>query len=177
MDRVRAQLRALALTLSALACACAEPARAVEAVAALAGGASDLDELGAAVVTGLNARDEGALAALTVTREEYTGPLFSALANHAGAEAMGRELLWDLHERQSRDDMARAVEDHGGRGWRYRRLEPRGVTRRAGVVFHERPVLVVEDERGDERRLQILASVVEDEASHRLKLLGFRDHP
>lgn len=178
MDRVRAQLRAaLTLLLSVQACAPGEAVRSAEAASSLASGAEGLDELGAALVAGLNARDGVALTALTVTQEEYTGPLFSALANHPAAEAMGRDLLWDMHERQSRDDMARAIEDHGGRGWRYLGLEPRGLTRRAGVLFHERPLLVVADARGEPRRLQVLASVVEDEATHRFKLLGFRDHP
>ncbi|HEY8375485.1 MAG TPA: hypothetical protein VIK91_03305 [Nannocystis sp.] len=142
----------------------------------LAGGFSSLDALGAAVVAALNAGDAAALAALTVTRDEYIGRLFPALANHPAAEAFGRELLWDLHARQSRDDMQRALAHHGRADLRYVRLEPRGRLARAGVIFHERPRLVVTDRSGAERSLQLLASVIEHEATGTYKLLGFRDH-
>lgn len=142
----------------------------------LAGARSSLDELGEAVVAGLNARDARALAELAISRDEYTGRLFPALANHPAAESLGRELLWDMHVRQSLDDMQRAIELHGGADLQFIRLEPRGVTRRAGVIFHERPRLVVRDAQGRERSLQLLASVIEHEATGTLKLLGFRDH-
>lgn len=148
------------------------PAGAPEAP--LAGGHASLDALGQAVVDALNAGDAAALAALALTRDEYTGPLFSALAGDPAAEALGRELLWDLHARQSGDDMLRALTLHGRADLRFVRLEPRGQLRRAGVVFHERPRLVVRDAAGAERRLQLLASVVE--AGGRFKLLGYRDH-
>lgn len=142
----------------------------------LVGGLASLDALGAAVVAALNAGDPAALAALTVTRDEYTGRLFPALAMHPGAEALGRELLWDMHARQSRDDMLRALAHHGRADLRYVRLEPRGRLVRAGVVFHERPRLVVVDPAGVERGLVLLASAVEHEATGTFKLLGYRDH-
>lgn len=165
-----------------LSCGTGESPRVGEAGAAdvgpepLAGGLTSLDALGAAVVDGLDAGDPAALAALAVSADEYTGRLFPALANHPAAEAMGRDLLWDMHARQSRDDMLRAVEHHGRQGLAYLRLEPRGVTRRAGVRFHDRPRLVVVDSDGREHKLQILASVVEHEATGTFKLLGYRDH-
>ena len=142
----------------------------------LAGGLPDLEALGEAVVAGLNDGDAEALAALAITREEYTGRLFPAIANHPAAEAMGRELLWDMHARQSLDDLQHAVEDHGHAALEFVRFEPRRTVRRAGVVFHERPHLVVRGEDGAERRLQILASLVEHESTQTFKLLGFRDH-
>lgn len=142
----------------------------------LAGGLGSLDELGAAIVAGLDAGDPEALTALTISADEYTGRLFPAIANHPAAEAMGRDLLWDMHARQSRDDMLRALEHHGRKGLAFVRLEPRGETLRAGIRFHERPRLVVVDPDGREQNLQILASVAEHEATHTYKLLGYRDH-
>lgn len=142
----------------------------------LDGGLPGLDELGEAVVAGLNARDEAALVTLAIRADEYRGRLFPALVNHPAAEVMSRDLLWDMHARQSRDDLQRALELHGGAELRFVRLEPRGQVRRAGVLFHERPTLVVADVRGQEHRLQILASVIEHEATHTFKLLGYRDH-
>lgn len=142
----------------------------------LAGGLSSLEALGQAVVDGLNAGDAAALAAVTVTRHEYTGRLFPALVTHPGAEAMGRDVLWDMHARQSRDDMQRALDRHGRANLRFIRLEPRGLDRRHGVVFHERPRVVVVDADGEQRSLQLLASVIEHEATHTFKLLGYRDH-
>lgn len=144
--------------------------------APLAGGLPSLRALGEAVVAGLVARDAEALAALAVSEAEYTGRLFPALASSPAAEAMDRALLWDLHIRQSRDDLRRALERHGGGELRFVRFEPRRQVRRAGVVFHERPRVVVRDAAGEERSLQLLASVIEHELSQTFKLLGFRDH-
>lgn len=142
----------------------------------LAGGLGSLDELGEAVVAGLVARDARALAGLAISRDEYTGRLFPALANHPSAEALGRDLLWDMHVRQSEDDLQRALAQHGGADLTFIRLEPRGTSRRAGVTFHERPRLVVRDAAGRERSLQLLASVIEHDATGTFKLLGYRDH-
>lgn len=155
----------------------AEPAALADEVGPepLVGGLDSLEALGAAVVAGLNAGDPEALAALAISADEYTGRLFPAIAS-PGAEAMGRDLLWDLHLRQSRDDMLRAIELYGRQGLRFVRLEPRGAARRAGVRFHERPRLVVVDAQGREQSLQMLASVIEHEPSHTFKLLGYRDH-
>lgn len=142
----------------------------------LVGGQDDLDALGEAIVDGLNAGDARALAALAITRDEYTGRLFPALINHPAAESLDRGLLWDMHARQSQDDLQRAIDRFGGGELRFVRLEPTGTTRRAGVVFHERPRLHVVDGRGRERSLVMLASVIEHEATHTFKLLGYRDH-
>lgn len=142
----------------------------------LAGGLRGLDELGAAVVAGLVARDERALLDLSITHDEYTGRLFPALVNHPSAEALGRDLLWDMHVRQSEDDLRRALDRHGGADLMFIRLEPRGTSRRAGVTFHERPRLIVRDAVGRERSLTLLASVIEHDATGTFKLLGYRDH-
>lgn len=144
--------------------------------APLAGGLPSLQVLGEAVVAGLVTRDADALAALAIGEEEYTGRLFPALASHPAAEAMGRALLWDMHARQSRDDLRGALDRYGGEELRFVRFEPRRQVRRAGVVFHERPRVIVRDAAGEERSLQLLASVIEHEPSGTFKLLGFRDH-
>ncbi|WAS93999.1 hypothetical protein [Nannocystis punicea] len=142
----------------------------------LAGGLPSLEALGEAVVAGLNDGDAAALTALAIDQAEYTGRLFPAVANHPAAEAMGRELLWDMHVRQSADDLQRALTHHGRSDLEFIRFEPRRTVRRAGVVFHERPHLVVRGADGTERELQILASLVEHESTQTFKLLGFRDH-
>lgn len=144
--------------------------------APLAGGLTSLDALGQAVVAGLNSGDPRALTALALDEDEYTGRLFPALASAPTAERVGRDVLWDMHARQSRDDLQRAIALYGRGALEFVRFEPRRQVRRAGVVFHERPRVVVRDPGGGERRLQILASVVEHEASHTFKLLGYRDH-
>jgi hypothetical protein len=171
--------RVLIAALLSMSCGTGEaaPSPAAEVGAEpLADGRAGLDELGEAVVAGLNARDARALVGLAITRDEYTGRLFPALVNHPSAEALGRDLLWDMHVRQSEDDLQRAIEQYGGADLTYVRLEPRGTTRRAGVTFHERPRLVVRDAGGRERSLQLLASVIEHDATHTFKLLGYRDH-
>lgn len=161
---------------SAQGAAPADPQAAVVGDEPLAGGVASLDELGHAVVAALNARDAEALVALAVDEAEYTGRLFPAIVTHPGAESMGKGVLWDMHAHQSRDDMLRALDLHGGANLSFVRFEPRRTVRRAGVVFHQRPRLVVRDEHGGERTLQILASLVEHESTQTFKLLGFRDH-
>lgn len=152
-----------------------DPAAAV-GVEPLAGGLPSSDALGQAVVAALNARDAAALTRLAVDEAEYTGRLFPAIAVHPAAESMGRHLLWDMHDHQSRDDLQRAIDRHGGQDLRFVRFEPRQLVRRAGVVFHQRPRVVVLDPDGAEHSLQLLASLVEHESTQTFKLLGFRDH-
>ena len=76
--------RVLIAALLSMSCGTGEAAPSAVEVGAgpLADGRAGLDELGEAVVAGLNARDARALAGLAITRDEYTGRLFPALVNH-----------------------------------------------------------------------------------------------
>ena len=88
---------------------------------------------------------------------------------------MGPELLWDMQSRESRDDMERAIELHGGRPLRLVSIEASSVERRLGITLHRRPRLVVEDvESGAQTSLQIISSIVEHEASGTYVILAYR---
>lgn len=173
----------------ALLCACGEVATAasvdtpvpaiavpgdIEGATPLQGGLASLDAVGQAVVDALNTRDAAALTALLVSESDYKGRLFAALANHPSALKMGPDLLWDMQRREGADELARALEHFGGQDFQYVGLEPERVEDEPSVRFHRRPVLVVDDRRGERRRLQILGSVVEHLPSGSYKLLTYR---
>ncbi len=68
----------------------------------LAGGLASLDELGHAVVAGLTAATPRRWSPSAIDeRRVHRPPVPGAIATHPGAEAMGRDLLWDMHIRQS----------------------------------------------------------------------------
>lgn len=171
----------LACLLGAAACGDAEPASRSSAPAEtvgdapLAGGLASPVAVGEAVVAGLNAGDPAALAAVVVTEADFKGRLFAALSNGPKA-GNAPDIAWQIQQAESRDDMLRALAQHGRKDLRFIRLEPRGVVRRAGLVIHQRPRLVVADAEGRERSLPILASVIEHEPTGTCKLLGYRDH-
>lgn len=163
----------------ALLCGCGEAATAAEPVsiedaAPLQGGLAGIDAVGRAVVDALNTRDSGALTALLVSESDYKGRLFAALANHPNATAMGPDLLWDMQRREGADELARALEHFGGQDLRYVGLEPERVEDETAVRFHRRPVLIVENRRGERRRLQILGSIAEHLPSGSCKLITYR---
>lgn len=143
--------------------------------APLRGGLPSLEAVGEALVAGLAAGDPAALAALVVDPEDFKGRLFGVLSNHPSAAQMGPELLWDMQSRESRDDMERAIELHGGRPLRLVSIEASSVERRLGITLHRRPRLVVEDvESGAQTSLQIISSIVEHEASGTHVILAYR---
>ncbi|MBK9753094.1 MAG: hypothetical protein IPO88_06225 [Nannocystis sp.] len=164
----------------ALLCGCGDvatapsPAPAVEDSSPLQGGLGSLDAIGQAVVDGLNNRDEAALSALLLTEPDFKGRLFAVLANHPNAAQMGPDLLWDMQRRGGADELARALERFGGQDLRYVGLEPERVEVGPGVRFHRRPLLVVDERRGERRKLQVLGSIVEHLPSGSFKLITYR---
>lgn len=182
MDDLRHQLSAVLAALVMLimlggcgvvAAADEPPAQSAD-VTPLRGGLASLDALGQALVAGLNARDPAALRALLVEESDFKNDrLFAALSNHASAQQLGPGLLWDMQARQGADELARALELHGGRGLRFVGLEAGRVELRGDIRLHRRPALVVED-GGAQARLQIVGSIVEHVPSGTFKLLTFR---
>jgi len=162
----------------ALLCGCGEVATVTPAgvaeTAALQGGLASLDAVGQAVVDALNARDAAALTALLVSEADFKGRLFASLANHPNAIAMGPDLLWDMQRREGADELSRGLERWGGQDLRYVGLEPERVEVGPGVRFHRRPLLVVDDRRGDRHKLQILGSIVEHLSSGSFKLITYK---
>lgn len=179
MDDLRHQLSAVLAALGML-CGCGvvaaaddPPAQRSADTTPLRGGLASLDALGQALVAGLNARDPAALRALLVEESDFKERLFTALSNHANAQQLGPALLWDMQRRQGADELARALEQHGGQGLRLVGLEAGRVELRGEVRLHRRPELVVEV-GGAQARLQILGSIVEHVPSGTFKLVTFR---
>jgi len=165
----------------ALLCGCGEVATpappatiSVDDPAPLQGGLTSLDAVGQAVVAALNARDAAGLADLLVSEADFKGRLFASLANHPNAIKMGPDLLWDMQRRQAADELDRALAQFGGQELRYVGLEPGQVEDGPVVRFHRRLALIVDDQRGERQRLQILGSVVEHLPSGSFKLITYR---
>lgn len=171
------------LVVLALLCACSgaeqpRPAADGGAVAAdtrpLDGGLASLEAVGAAAVAGLNTGDAGALAGLLLSEADFTGRLFDALSNHPNARQMGPDLIFALQRRESEDELTRAIARLGGQDWRFLALEPGAVEVVADLTLHRRPLLRVEDARGERLGVELLGTVVEHRPSRTFKLLSYR---
>ncbi|MEZ4427709.1 MAG: hypothetical protein R3A51_08495 [Nannocystaceae bacterium] len=164
------------LLAAALACGAPEPSQRAAAAAVdapLAPGLTSLAAVGEAVVAGLNSRDADALAGLLVREEDFTGRLYPALSRHqAGAQA-DPAFLFHMQRRESLDDIGHALDAYGGGALEFVAVEPARVERRPGVTLHREPRLVVRD-GGRLRRLRLLASIIEHDATHTFTLLAFK---
>lgn len=150
-----------------------EPADAVDD-APLRGGLASLDAVAEAALAGLAAEDRESLAALLLDGADFRR-FFAELSNHPSAAQMGPALIWDMQSRESADELDRALRDFGGRSLELRAVEPEAVETRGPIVIHRRPTLVVVDRAGgEERRLQLLGSVIEHRASGTFALLSYR---
>lgn len=136
-----------------------------------------MDELGRAIVEGLNHKDRSALVRVLVTEAEFRTRLFKALANHPNVTQSGPDMAWTLMKNEGEDDLERALADYGGREFKFVRLEPKAVENRPGLVMHRRPSLVVETKDGRKEKLVMLGSVLDHETTHTFKLLSYRDTP
>ena len=142
--------------------------------APLRGGRPSLDAIGQAIVDGLNAGDEAALRSVLVDAGDFKGRLFAALSNHPNAAQMGPDLIWALQQRESADELARALRHHGRQGLTFRALRPAAREERGELVLHRRPALIVDDAEGETRELAILASVIEHRESGSFVLLAYK---
>ncbi|MEZ4448617.1 MAG: hypothetical protein R3B09_03990 [Nannocystaceae bacterium] len=142
--------------------------------APLVGGRPSLDALGQAIVDGLNDGDAAALRAVVVDAGDFKGRLFAAVSNHPSAAQMGPDLVWQLQQRESADELARSIERHGGQGLRFQELRPAAREERGEVVLHRRPALVVTDSSGATQTLEFLASVIEHPKSGTFVLLAYK---
>lgn len=153
-------------------------ARAVETEvgdAPFAGAQPSIEALGRAVVQALATSDRAALTALAVDASEYKTRLFSAIARHPSAFAMGPDLLWDMHAGESFGHLQQALDRLGGKPLEFVAIEVRSRESTAGLVFHKKPVLRVRDADGQLLSLGLLGTIVEHPASGGFKLLSFRD--
>lgn len=140
----------------------------------LEGGLGSLDEVARAVVEGLNTNKAQSLRQLLLSEADFTGRLFDVLSNHPNARQMGPGLIFAMQGRQSEDDLARALERFGGRGLRLLAVEPGVIETAKGATLYRRPLLRVEDARGEPLALELLGTVIEHTPSHTFKLLGYR---
>lgn len=140
----------------------------------LAHAESSMAALGEAIVVALNEQDEAALIALSVDQQEFTQRLFPALVSHPNMLRLGPEFAWTNQDRESRGDRARALREHGGKGYAFVALEPTASEPRPGLVVYRKPDLRVRDAEGNELPLRILGVVIEHPASGTLSILNFR---
>jgi hypothetical protein len=141
--------------------------------APLVNGKSSLARLGKAVVDALNAKDGKALLGLAVSEEEYKARLFGALVSDPTVARVGPELAWTNQAKGSFAGMAKALEEHAGKGYVFVSLESTSKEERGGLVMHRDPKLTVKDAGGATLTPKFLGVVVEHPASGTFLVLSF----
>jgi hypothetical protein len=138
------------------------------------GGASTREDLAQMLLAGLNARDERALHALRVTREEFAVILWPEFPESRPITNIATEDAWSMGSAQSVAGAGRAVGQNGGKDLVLLRVEsapPMGY--RNFVLYRDVSILVRDRATGVEDRLNFAPSFVERKG--RVKVLIFRD--
>ena len=140
----------------------------------LTGGATSIDQLGRRLLAGINARDEGAIHALGVTRQEFEVILWREFPESRPVTHITAADAWEMSSAQAHSGVSRAV---GGFG--YRNLEFIRVDGGPPVPFRNfslyRGVEIVtrDPATAQEVRIGFAPSFVERHG--RFKVLAFKD--
>lgn len=154
------------------------PAKAAEAVKVtvseepLASGQPSLEALGQAVVKGLNDKDGRALLAVSIGEGEYQRRFFAVL-EAPSTISQGPQLAWAKRDHLTRSGLAKALREHGGKGYVFKSLKSTSHEDRHGLVLHHEPRLQVADADGMTQELKILGTVVEHSASQTFAISSF----
>jgi hypothetical protein len=108
-----------------------------------------------------------------VPKGEYERRLFGAVVGDPAVIRQGPERAWVQQDTQSRGGLAKALREHGGKGYVFKSLQSTDEAERRGVVVHRNPRLTVADAEGVVQELTILGMVVEHTASKTVAILTF----
>jgi len=137
-------------------------------------GASTREDLAQMLLAGLNARDERALHALRVTREEFAVILWPEFPESRPITNIAVEDAWSMGIAQSVAGAGRAVGQNGGKDLVFLRVESAPpMVYRNFVLYRDVSILVRDRATGVEDRLHFAPSFVERKG--RVKVLIFRD--
>jgi hypothetical protein len=140
----------------------------------LSGGASTREDLARMLLAALSARDEKALHALRVTREEFSVILWPEFPESRPITNITADDAWGMAIAQSVAGAGRAVGQFGGRDLTLLRVETGApVAYRNFILYRDVSILVVDRSTGVETRLSFAPAFVE--RTGHVKALIFRD--
>jgi len=138
------------------------------------GGATSIDELGRQLVAGVNARDEGAVHALGVTRKEFEVILWREFPESRPITHITAADAWEMSSFQSHSGVARTVGEFGYRRLEYIRVDSGPpVPYRNFALCRQVEIVAKDPATSQEVRLRFAPSFVERHG--RFKVLTFKD--
>ena len=140
--------------------------------ACLAHGSPTLEEAARRFLEALGAGDADALRRLTLSTEEFRNAIWPWLPASSPRTNLTPEFVWGHYAPRNEVAFRRLLEAHGGVSYRLVAIEPESERDFAGFQLVVRPVLVVEDPAGAQKRLQLFGSVIHQDG--RYKVYGFK---
>ena len=140
----------------------------------LTGGASSIDDLGRSLITGINARDERAIHALGVTRDEFEVILWREFPESRPVTHITAADAWEMSSIQSLSGVSRTVGTFGNRKLEFIRVAcgPPDAFRNFSL-YRAVEIVTRDPATAQEVRLRFAPSFVERHG--RFKVLTFRD--
>lgn len=143
---------------------------------ALEGAPQSLEDLGAALVEALNAKDAERLRALEISESEYKDRFFPILIYKRSALKLGAELGWKMLRSESDGDLDNALSRLGGKSLDFVSLSTDEVLDRPKVRIHRKCVLRVRALGGDEKVIPLAGTILEHTPSKSFRVVGYTDH-
>ena len=138
------------------------------------GGASSKENLALMLLAGLNARDDRALHALRVTRQEFQVILWPEFPESRPVTNITPDDAWQMSIAQSVSGASRAVGGYGGRQLEFLRIESDPPTPYKNFTLHRGTQIVVRDRNtGETERLRFAPTFVERHGQ--FKVLTYKD--
>lgn len=165
------RLVTLMVTVAVAACAATAPAPSATTAVGLEPTFATVDELVAATVAALEARDLDRLRQLAVTREEFRDLVWPGLDASRPGRNLTWEFVWSQHEMRHERGLRRALDEVGGRRLDVRGISFQGVTEHGAYRLHRSSALQVAAADGSVATVRVFASVIEAEG--RFKIYSF----
>jgi len=114
-----------------------------------------------AVLDALHAKDADRLATFALTKDEFEGLVWPTLPVSRPEVGMPVDYVWQDTSTKSRAYLARTLAALGGRRFTLERVEFRGETTTTDdYTVSRRTYLVVRDESGEQRAIQVFGSII-----------------
>lgn len=165
------RLATLMVVAAVAACATTAPLPATTAEVGLAPTFATVDELVAATVAALEAKDLDRLRQLAVTRDEFRDVVWPGLDASRPERNLTWEFVWSQHEMRHERGLRRTLDDFGGRRLEVRGISFQGVTEHGAYRLHRSSALEVAGPDGSPRTVRLFASVIATEG--RFKIYSF----
>jgi hypothetical protein len=140
--------------------------------ACLANASPTLDEAARRFLDALAAGDAASLRRLTLSTEEFRSAIWPWLPASSPRTNLTPDFVWGHYALRNEVAFRRLLEAHGGVPYRLVAIEPESERDYAGFQLLVRPVVVVEDPAGAQKRLHLFGSVIHQ--GGRYKVYGFK---